>query len=749
MPAFTGWLCFSLGIVLAHIFSRLYNIPIYNDVFLYAIVILLISALVIRSLKVRALLFVVCGFLLFSFNSQKEDSFFKELNSVVNIDGDETIEGKVISVPLLSRRKYNFLVAADMLYSNIDTIKMHGRALKCTGRISPPSFGKVTLKGRYRAPKRPANPYTFNEYSYLLSNRIWGRFDVGSFQEISNTKSFASQVALSTRATVLRTISHVKDVNIQGILQAAFLGEKNNLTSHIKNLFREAGIYHLLAISGLHVAILISSMLVILMLFPIPKVIKIVVTILFIWCYLFFIGFIPSLFRAVVMATIILASFMFQRNNYTINSLGVAGLIWLIMSPGSLFTPGYQLSFAATFGIITLFPLFTEKLIPHLNNDVLHLIEKTILSFFFVSLAGFIATVPVLAYHFGRISLFGLAANIFSVFLMAFAMNSFFIGIITQLIWEPISIIVMRFSEFCLSLIVGIADFSRFVSWASIEVPVPYAEFFLIYFFMFLGLAMINKKYFFKYFAWVFPIIFLASPLIISCHNLNSYTEVTIFSTKEGPLTGIRFPNRKIWLAGSISEGSFDRSYKNVIGPRLRHYMIKKVDAVLIPHAGPNVIHDLDPILADNKPAFVITGNKPKGRIPEENFDSFMRSYNVSHIEAKNGRQFIPAEQCTCTIYKHENTGKWYEKSEAVIINFSFSNTQLLINGTNKTLSGMNSENAVIRINKDIALYTDHKQNFLQQNKGRNSGLSLSTEEEGAVIIRIKRSGAISIRHML
>ena len=738
MPAFTGWLSLSFGIALAY--KLPYTPKLYNDNISYAILLSLLFPFICKNSKIRTLLFILSGFLLFSFTIQKEQFFFKKVTIVINTNGNESVSGRVISTPLFSKQKFNFLLAADILCSDADTVNLHGKVLKCTSINPPPSYGTVICTGRFNKPKKPSNPYTFNEYSYLLANRIWGRFDVDSLIITSHSINFFAKISISTRATVIKTISHVKDANIQGILQAAFLGEKNNLTNYTKNLFKDAGIYHLLAISGLHVAILISSMLVILAIFPVPRVIKIVITILFIWCYLFFIGFIPSLFRAVVMATIILSSFIFQKNSYTINSLGVAGILWLVMSPASLFTPGYQLSFAATFGIITLFPLFSTKLIPQLGSDVLQLMVKTFLCPFFVSLSGFIATVPVLAYHFGRISLFGLIANIFSVFLMALAMNAFFIGIITQLIWAPISIMIMHITELFLSLMIMIAASSRFFPLASIQVPVPYTEIFIIYCILFLGFATINKKYLLKYIAWVFPILFLASPLIISCHNLSNYSEITFFSTKKGSLAGIRFPNKKIWLISSLSEGSFNRSYENVIEPWLRHFMIKKVDVLLLPFAGQNVVHDLDPILAHNKPEYVITCNKPEDKILNENFHSFLKNYMVDYIEAKDGWRIVPAKQCTCTVYNQESTIKWYENNMPAIIKFSFGDTQLLINATNKVVSGINPKNAVIRINKDISIFTGQgiKKKYLDT---QNTNSSYSTEVDGAVTVKIKKYG--------
>lgn len=172
MPAFTGWLSLSFGIALANRFP--YVTQIYNGYVPYAILIFLFFSFICKSLKVRTLLFVISGFLLLSFHIQKEHFFFLRVNSVINTDGNETISGRVISTPLLSKQKFNFLLAADLMYTDADTINMHGKVLKCTSIIPPPPYGTVTCSGRFFTPQKPSNPYTFNEYSYLLANRMWG-----------------------------------------------------------------------------------------------------------------------------------------------------------------------------------------------------------------------------------------------------------------------------------------------------------------------------------------------------------------------------------------------------------------------------------------------------------------------------------------------------------------------------------------------------------------------------------------------
>jgi competence protein ComEC len=435
------------------------------------------------------------------------------------------------------------------------------------------------------------------------------------------------------------------------------------------------------------------------------------------------------------MATLVLLSFIFQRNSHVLNSLGIAGIVWLIISPTSLFTPGFQLSFAATFGIIALHPIFSSLYMPSSADPVIQFLTRVPVTSFYVSLSGFIATVPVLVYHFGRISLYGLIANILAVILMGCAMNTFFIGIVLQLVWEPLSAIFMRITEFLLTILSKIAEFSHFISFSSIKVPVVFREYFYMYTLFFLGLILVNKKHRINYLYRAAPFLLLLVPAIIFIHSFNPHTEITFFSTKKGSVTGIKFPNNNIWLVGSAPHGPYSNPFINAVEPWLHHTMIKKFDAILLPSTPQNIIHDLDPILAEYRPNTIISCRKPDNEILHENFQSFLHNYHVDNLEAHNRWRFIPAMNCTCFIYIEECENKWYEECSPAMVKFSIGNIKMLFSETEPISLPQNNEYDIIKTKDSIYI---NSINSFNDNEGKNIFTSYSVESDGAVSVNIK-----------
>ncbi len=743
MPAFTGWLSLSTGIVLAELFPVLKVHTLYNSAISYAILLLLFPALLCKKLSLRMVFFILLGYFLLTSQTQKEETFYSQMESIVTHHTGTSLWGKVISTPLLTKGRYSFLCAMERIATVQDTVYTQKKIVMCTSKYAPPSYGTILCHGTYRAPSRAANPHTFNEYTYFSAQGVWGRFSVDTLITLSAAPSYFESFALTVRKTVYQTIAHVQDNALQGILQAAFLGEKNNLTPKIKSIFREAGIYHLLAISGLHVAILISSLLLILQFIPLARATKISMAVFFIWCYLFFIGMIPSLFRAVIMATLILLSTLVQRKNHVINSLGIAGIAWLCMSPTSLFTPGYQLSFAATFGIITLYKVFENRDKPVHADSVFSFIINIIRGSFLVSLAGFIATAPVLIYHFGTVSLFGLIANIFAVLLMGLAMNSFFIGIVAQVLFEPLSILIMKVTQFLLSLITHIAGLAHFVPFASVELPVPHVEFFILYILGFIGVASVDKRHFRQYIVWAVSFLFLIAPLILLYHSTTAYSEIIFFSAKNQSLAGIRFPNKKIWFIGSFTGEIPHRVYSRVAHPWFRHFMIKEYDVLLSTAEGVNIIHTLDPFIVENKPNRVITCGEISDHQLKEDFNSFLREHNIDRIQAGTGWRFVPAPRCTCSVYWYQKDRPWYEETRPAILKIACNGTEVSFNDAVYT----NSENSLHIENAVVSGHRLERVGSLGKSiKTRPAKSALSTKDDGAIRLRIYRDGTIKIK---
>ena len=186
------------------------------------------------------------------------------------------------------------------------------------------------------------------------------------------------------------------------------LGEKTFLSSETKETLSAAGMAHILAVSGLHVGIILSILLI--LFFPLSltghqKAGKII-SICLIWIYVLLTGCAPSTIRAAIMVSMMVMAFVLQRKNSSMNSLLAAAFIILLLSPGALWNIGFQLSFIAVASIL----IFTEKLNPVDRHS--HHRMFAFISLIIITIVTTFSTWVLMAYYFKNVPLLFLPANI-------------------------------------------------------------------------------------------------------------------------------------------------------------------------------------------------------------------------------------------------------------------------------------------------------------------------------------------------
>ena len=142
------------------------------------------------------------------------------------------------------------------------------------------------------------------------------------------------------------------------LLKALLLGDRSELSFFLENQLAAVGLIHLLAISGLHLVILSSLVLIFIRSFQLKEPWPPVLTLVFLWAFVFLIGSRPSLSRAAVMSSFLLLGEIIHRPASSSRSLVWAAFFLLLANPFSFrFDLGFQLSFLAALGIIWLRPL--------------------------------------------------------------------------------------------------------------------------------------------------------------------------------------------------------------------------------------------------------------------------------------------------------------------------------------------------------------------------------------------------------
>ena len=189
-----------------------------------------------------------------------------------------------------------------------------------------------------------------------------------------------------------------------GILLGILTGNTLNVSDYVKNSFRICSLSHITAVSGMHVGIVLMLAMSV---FGVLRIKKHKVSILFyiaiIWFFAIFAGLGASAVRASLMMTLFFAAYMLKRDNDAFVSLAAAASVMLIINPAVIYDMGFEFSVLSTAGVLVFHPLIYGKIKKYTGIFA---------AFISVTVSAQIATVPVVIYYFGYISLLGIFANI-------------------------------------------------------------------------------------------------------------------------------------------------------------------------------------------------------------------------------------------------------------------------------------------------------------------------------------------------
>ncbi len=280
-----------------------------------------------------------------------------------------------------------------------------------------PDYGDVILFTKQPAkPQEPGNPGEFDYAGYLANRGIFHtvflkKAEYGLYAGTDKNK--LKVFALNTRERFLRILSENKVTGKElSVASALMTGYDELLDDNQRQQFSGAGVIHILCVSGLHVGIIF---LMAEFLFGLVgrrrglQVIKPIVIILLIWTYAVVTGLAPPVMRASLMFSVIIIRNAFQKQASVLNSLAMAAFFLLLFDPLLLFNVGFQLSFIAVSGIVTLQPLLRKILKPK------HPMLRYLWDLATVSLAAQIVTAPLIIFYFHQFPSYFLFSNLVAV----------------------------------------------------------------------------------------------------------------------------------------------------------------------------------------------------------------------------------------------------------------------------------------------------------------------------------------------
>lgn len=279
----------------------------------------------------------------------------------------------------------------------------YGDSLRLTGTLEePPVLGDfdwrdhLAQEGIHSIMFRPAVAYLDDDQGSPFLNSIY-----------------------NLRTDLARGIGRALPEPQASLSQATLLGLRSTLPTELRGDLADTGTTHLIAISGLHVGIIVGivSAFSLALLGRQRRLMVFLIPLLVIWGYALLTGFAPPVLRAAIMGSLFLWAMYLGRQRSALPVLAAAAAVMVAVDPGVLYEVSFQLSFLAMAGLILLAPWFRAgglTLVSRASPPEGVLAELIVLATnaIAISLAAILATLPIIAFNFHQIPLVGLPATL-------------------------------------------------------------------------------------------------------------------------------------------------------------------------------------------------------------------------------------------------------------------------------------------------------------------------------------------------
>lgn len=274
------------------------------------------------------------------------------------------------------------------------------------------------------------NPFEFDYAGYLKRQGLYFQAFLAPDEFcIIHQKSLSPNWLSKIRNHLFLAIqNNIADTATMALTEATLLNDRSLLDNQIWRAYSLTGIAHIIAISGMHVSLFFSILLVFLWWLKAPGIrwLKYLLALPLIWLYIALTNFPPSAVRAAIMFSIVFLGLAFRRDVNPLNLLAATGFIILCVKPQWLFDAGIQLSFTAVASIFLFFNPVKKCWQPKAK------LLKLLWNLIALSLSVQILVFPIVLYYFHQFPLWFLLANIpaalFSFLLMIMALLLFLLN---------------------------------------------------------------------------------------------------------------------------------------------------------------------------------------------------------------------------------------------------------------------------------------------------------------------------------
>lgn len=498
--------------------------------------------------------------------------------------------GRIIETQSRLTGSERYLVEADSLLTPSGWIPVNRQIYLTAGKGMPVfRYGDVIRSlSEVRPPALPANPGAFNMRRYLNLKDIFLQARLNYHSKITRLQRhrgilFVQEFILPARHYLSQTINRNLQPETASVIRALLLGQRQDINRDVLQNFQRTGVVHVLAISGLHVGFIVLIVFGVLSLLRVPSRWRLLILTVFLLFFIILVNFKAPVMRASLMIVLLLAGREMARPQDSLQILGLAAWILLLIQPQQLLMPGFQFSFAAVGGLL----LGTPKLKKHTPSFPAHwrpaaVLNKYIRIPFLASVCAVLATLPLTWYYYGMVQTGAVFINLIIIpYIGLVVMLSIIMLAMSAIPGMPVAGLAWIIDQMVHYMLLAIAHVARipliYLQTAQPDIYMP-----LLIFILLIALYFIPHKNAFK--ALTLSTVFILLHIATTCCIDDKPLKVTFINVGQGDAALIEFPNGKNMLTdGGDRNFSFDAgSY--YVTPFLRYKGISHINYLLGTH---------------------------------------------------------------------------------------------------------------------------------------------------------------------
>ncbi|MDR7486502.1 MAG: DNA internalization-related competence protein ComEC/Rec2 [Armatimonadota bacterium] len=512
--------------------------------------------------------------------------------------------------------------------------------VRIAGRGPSPDFGvgaDVVLRGRFRRGRPAGNPGERAERDALRRRGLDGVIHLQAADGVTVLRpggwSVRGTVA-SIRRQVVDGVLRALPAPQNALFLSLLVGIDAHLPAEIYQQFARAGLVHLLVVSGAQVAIVAGACAWAARQARLPLTAAAVSSGLGVAAFAALVGWAPSVGRAVIMAAVGLGALLLGRQPDRAATLATAVLALLALDPAALSDIGFQLSFAATWGLLFLTPILQRGL------AWLGPIPAGALG---VTLGAQAAVAPLLAFHFQSVPVAGLAANLVILPLIAILVPTGFALMPLVILLPAVGTPLLGLLRPGLDAVLWLGTQFGSLSWATVPTPAVPASVAAFFFVLLGGAAAAGSG------MWLTSraqrISAAATALVACAMWLGSATQpppalvVTALDVGQGDAILIRSPSGRAALVDGGGEIGAERAGWDVgrrrVVPALRRAGLQRVDVLLLSHPHEDHVGGL-PAVVENFPVGLVLD--PGVPHPSPSYARWLRLIEAARIPYRIAR---------------------------------------------------------------------------------------------------------------